>query len=179
MYSGEHQPLQSKKLACVRTDSKSYIQSFEKFCCGEFSISSRVTTFLPEVSCYQIPLCHLCGSSNLSSDFQCHNVPECHDQRVQNLRFRIPIQKLLYTQHFRQECLLRLLQVALHLQFHMESDSDRMSWLTPRTCSPCVGTKPSKKVTDADDVKQYLHHISISSDDLLIIKRKEVFADSR
>ena len=41
------------------------------------------------------------------------------------------------------------------------------------------GARPSRKVADAHGIKQYLHHISIASDSLLYVKRKEAFSDLR
>ena len=41
------------------------------------------------------------------------------------------------------------------------------------------GTCPSKKLTNMKDVKRYLNVVSISRDDLLVVKRDEPFAASR
>ena len=69
--------IQSNKQTCVLTDNKPCVQAFSKLCHGEFSVSPRVATFLTAVSRFQISLCHLSGSANLPSDFQCRNAPEC------------------------------------------------------------------------------------------------------
>ena len=38
------------------------------------------------------------------------------------------------------------------------------------------GTRPSKKITKANDVKRYLNHVTIASDGLLVVKSKEPFS---
>ena len=68
--------IQSKTPACILTDSKPCVQSFEKLCRGEFSSSPRVATFLSTVSRYQASVPHVAGAAILPSDFASRNAPE-------------------------------------------------------------------------------------------------------
>ena len=78
--------------AAVRHYSPYIIQakkraSVKKLCCGEFSASPRVTTFLSVVSRYQIDIRHLAGSVNVLSDFSSRNAPECSEPHCQICSF--------------------------------------------------------------------------------------------
>ena len=57
--------IQLKTPACILTDSKPCVQSFEKLYCGEFSSSPRVATFLSTVSRYQASVHHVPGAAIL------------------------------------------------------------------------------------------------------------------
>ena len=54
---------QSQKITCILTDSKPCVQAYGKLCRGEFSNSSRVTTFLSVASRYPLHIRHLEGGS--------------------------------------------------------------------------------------------------------------------
>ena len=75
--------IQSKSQTCLLTDSKPCVQAFNKLCCGQFSSSPRVTTFLSTASRYQISLRHLAGSANMPSDFASRNAAVCDDPHCQ------------------------------------------------------------------------------------------------
>ena len=79
--------VQSSKPACILTDSKPCVFSYEKLCRGEFSASPRVYTFLSVVSRYQLSVRHVSGSAILSSDFASRNPPECNEPTCQVCSF--------------------------------------------------------------------------------------------
>ena len=57
--------IQSKLQTCILTDSKPCVDAFAKLCRGEFSLSSRVMTYLSTVSQYQCDVKHVSGSDNM------------------------------------------------------------------------------------------------------------------
>ena len=79
--------IQSKTPACILTDSKPCVQSFEKLCRGEFSSSPRVATFLSTVSRYQASVHHVAGAAMLPSDFASRNAPKCDNPTCQVCSF--------------------------------------------------------------------------------------------
>ena len=79
--------IQSKTPACILTDSKPCVQSFQKLCHGEFSSSPRVATFLSTVSTYQASVHHVAGSAILPSDFASCNAPKCDNPTCQVCSF--------------------------------------------------------------------------------------------
>ena len=57
--------VQSNHTTSILTDSKPCVQTHEKLCRGEFSVSPRVSTFLSAVSRYQATVRYLAGSANI------------------------------------------------------------------------------------------------------------------
>ena len=53
--------IQSVPVGCLLTDSKPCVEAFQKLKRGEFSASSRLTTFLTAASRYQLSIRHLQG----------------------------------------------------------------------------------------------------------------------
>ncbi|PFX17944.1 hypothetical protein AWC38_SpisGene17719 [Stylophora pistillata] len=73
----------------VLTDSRPYVQAYEKLKRGEFSASSRVTTFLSTASRYSVHIRHIAGVENLPSDYAIRNPKECSDCSCQICKFII------------------------------------------------------------------------------------------
>ena len=171
--------LQSNKRSCVLTDNKPCVQAFEKLCRGEFSTSTRVTTFLTALSHYQVSVQHLAGSANTPSDFQSRNAPDCNEPNCQICTFIAQTEDSVV----RSISVKDILSGSVKLPF-----TSRSAWLSTqqecpdlrRTHSHLIqGTRPSKKLTNVKDVKRYLHVASIGKDGLLVVKRNEPFTPSR
>ena len=65
--------IQSANTTHILTDSRPCVLAFNKLCCGEFSSSARVTTFLSTVSRYQLFIGHKSAAANLVSDYASHH----------------------------------------------------------------------------------------------------------
>ena len=171
--------IQSKSKSYVLTDSNPSVQAFDKLCCGLFSSSPRVTSFLSSVIHYQVVLLHLAGSANLPSDFASRNAPACDDPRCQICSFVSEAEDLAV----RPISVLDVLSGKTSLPF-----TSRSAWLQSQLECPDLrrvhshlkqGTRPSKKLTNIRDVKLCLNLVSISRDGLLVAKRDEPFAAPR
>ena len=57
--------IQSKHHPAVLTGSRSYIQAYQKLCCGQFSASPRLTSFLSTFCCFQASIQHLVSRANM------------------------------------------------------------------------------------------------------------------
>ena len=90
--------IQSNHTTSILTDSKSCVQSHEKLCRGEFSVSPRVSTFLSAVSRYQATMRHLAGSANIPSYFASRNAPVCVEQQCQVCTFIREIEEYVVMQ---------------------------------------------------------------------------------
>ena len=67
--------VQSHHPTCVLTDSDPCVKAYERLLKGQFSHSSRVTTFLSVASRFNVQIQHLSGTSNIPSDLsQCIGV---------------------------------------------------------------------------------------------------------
>ena len=165
--------IQSKTPACILTDSKPCVQSFEKLCRGEFSSSPRVATFLSTVSRYQASVRRVAGAAILPSDFASRNAPECDNPTCQVCSF---------VQSTKDSTVLRssvqsILSGTAKLLF-----TSRAAWVALQAeCSDLrrtyahltQATRPSKKLTNIKDVKRHLNVATIASDGLLVVKRNK------
>jgi hypothetical protein len=161
-------------LSCIITDSKPCVQAYERLCCGEFSASPRVSTFLSVVSRYQASVRHVAGSAILPSDFVSRNAPPCEDESCQIcsliLRTKDSVVHLTSVQD--------ILDGRIRLSF-----TSRSAWLAVQTECPDLcrthahltqGTRPSKKLTNIKDVKRNLNVATLASDGLLVMKGEDL-----
>ena len=171
--------IQSKSKACVLTDSKPCVQAIDKLARGEFSSSPRVTSFLSTVSRYQVSVRHLDGSVNLPSDFASRTAPECNEPRCQICSFIIQTEDSVVRPVSVQDIVDKMTKLPF---------TTRSSWIDIQSdCSDLrrthahlkQGTRPSKKVTNAKDVKRYLAVATIAKDGLLVVPRNDPLSPSR
>jgi hypothetical protein len=171
--------IQSIHNTCILTDSKPCVQAFEKLCRGEFSASPRVSTFLSVASRYQVSIRHVSGSTILQSDFASRNAAKCEDSACQICSFIHTTQESVTRQVSMQD----IMTGKSRLPF-----TSRAAWLEIQSECPDLrrthahlkqGTRPSKKVTNAKDVKRYLNAVTIAKDGLLVVPQNEPLAPSR
>ena len=163
--------IQSKNNLQVLTDSKPCIQAYQKLLRGQFSNSSRVTSFLSTVSRYNVQIQHIAGIANLPSDYSSRNPLICADGSCQICKFI----------HELEECPVRSITVSDVLNGNASMPFvTRASWLSAQQeCKDlrrthahlCQGTRPSKKATTIPDVKRYLQVVTIASDGMLVVKQ--------
>ena len=84
--------IQSPHTAEVLIDNRPCVQAYEKLKRGEFSASSRVTTFLSAVSRYSVHIHHIAGVENLPSDYASQNTKECLDSSYQICKFIVELE---------------------------------------------------------------------------------------
>ena len=171
--------IQSRHQTQILTDSKPCVQAYQKLMRGEFSTSSRVTTFLSLASQYNVRIRHIAGVSNVPSDYASRNPPECPDKNCQVCKFV----------HELEEASVRHLSVsdvsdgAARMPF-----TNRVAWLsTQRECADLrrthshlsQGTRPTRKATKIKDVKRYLQQATVASDGVLVVPDHQPFQPSR
>lgn len=167
--------IQSKHKAQLFTDNKPCVQAFGKMCRGEFSVSSRVTTFLSAVNRYQVNVKHISGSKIPFTDFSSRNPVQCEEKTCQICKF---IEET-------SECVVRSLSIQDVLNGNAVMPfTNRTAWISlQRECSDLrrvhshlvQGTRPSKKLTKVPNVKRYLQSVTISHDGLLVVKENLPF----
>ena len=159
--------IQSKTPACILTDSKPCVQSFEKLCRGEFFSSPCVSTFLSTVSRYQASVRHVAGAAMLPSDFVSRTAPECDNPTCQVCSF---VQRTEDSVVLRTS-LQSILSGTAKLPFTRTA-----AWLALQAECPDLrhthahltqGTRPSKELTNIKDVKHYLNVATIACAGLL------------
>ena len=167
--------IQSSKVTSVLSDSQPCVDAFQKLCRGEFSLSARVTTFLSIISRYQCDLKHISGVDNPLSDYQSRNAVACDIPTCQVCTF---VSKM-------ESSAIRAVRVKDVIDGTVNVPyTSRAAWrMAQDECIDCrqakaqlkQGTRPSKKVTDRRDLKQYLRYCTLARDGLLIVRKEEPF----
>ena len=148
--------IQSPHTTEVLTDSRPCVQAYEKLKRGEFSASSRVTTFLSTVSRYSVHTRHIAGVENLPSDFASRNPKECLDCSCQICKLIVEL----------EDSVVRSLSVSDVLQGSAKMPfTSRAAWQATQLECPHLrrthshlsqGPRPSKKATKIIDVNATL-----------------------
>ncbi len=162
--------LQSSSRAQVLTDSRPCVQAFAKLCRGEFSNSSRVTSFLSIVARFQAQIGHVSGAANLPSDYTSRNPTTCDDRSCQVCSFVDELSDTVV----RSVTIQDVLNGSYKMPF-----LNRKAWsLTQQDCPDLrrahahltQGTRPSKKATKIKDVKRYVGQVKVARDSLLVVE---------
>ena len=161
--------IQSKHPFQVLTDSKSCVQAHSKLLRGEFSASTRVTSFLSICSRYRVSVSHIAGSKNIPSDYASRHPMSCPESSCQICKFVSEMEESVV--------------YSLPVQDVIDGSSRmlfpyRIAWLaTQRECPDLrrvhahlsQGTRPSKRDVKIQDVKRYLQRVTTASDGLLVV----------
>ncbi|XP_021361288.1 uncharacterized protein LOC110455461 [Mizuhopecten yessoensis] len=167
--------IQASSTNQVLTDGRPCVQAYEKLQRGEFSASSRVTSFLSIVSRYAIHVRHIAGIANLPSDFASRNPIECLDSSCQVCKFIAEMEDSVV----RDVSVNDVLELTIHMPF-----TSRAAWLASQHRCPDLrrvhsqlsqGTRPSKKATKIPDVERYLRDVVIASNGLLVVRESQPF----
>ena len=171
--------IQSLHTTKVLTDNRPCVQTYKKLKRGEFSASSRVTTFLSAVSRYSVHIRHIARVENLPSNYASRNPKECLDSSCQICKFIIEL----------EDSVVRSLSVSDVLQGSVKMPfTSRAAWQATQLECPhprrthshlSQGTRPSKKATEIIDVKRYHKDVVIAVDGFLIVRDHQSFQPPR
>ena len=169
---------QSNHRACLFTDSKACVQAVEKLQRGEYSASSRLTTFLSSVSRYQVEVKHIQGTENIPSDYISRHPISCEDSQCQICTYiQDSISAVVATITVED-----VLQGRVHLPFTNKKAWKEVQEECPdlRNVFKCLsnGTKPGKKSRNLRQVKRYLSSKAVISDGTLVIRHLEPYAQA-
>ena len=168
--------IQSNHRVCVLTDSKPCVQAYAKLLRGQFSHSSRLSTFLSTASRFAAEMRHLAGTSNIPADFASRNAAECLNTTCQVCSFVNELQNISVNMVSADS----IIKGSSKMPF-----ITRSTWLTTQTECPDLrrvssyliqGTRPSKKLTNMKDTKRYLNCCTIAKDGMLIVPHHEPFS---
>ena len=155
------------------------MQAYHKLSRGEFSASSRITTFLTAVSRYRVSVPHLSGTANTPSDFTCHNAEPCTAVNCQICNYIAHMEDSVVHGVSIQDVLSGTTKLPY---------SNRSAWCeTQSECSNLhrthvhlsQGTRPSKKATNFKDIKRYLQVATIASDGFIVVCKTDLFSPAR
>ena len=168
--------VQSVEKPSVLTDSKPCVQAHNKLLKGQFSNSSRLSTFLSTACRYAVKMQHLDGSANVPSDFQSRNAPECHDPSCQICSFVKDLESATVNAVSSES----IIKGTSRMPF-----ITRSTWLSTKSECPDLrrvhshlrqGTRPSKKLTNVKDIKRYLNCCTLSKDGMIVVPLQQPFS---
>ena len=146
---------------------------------GEFSASSRATTFIAVLAEYDVDVQRIKGIHNLPSNFVSRNPQECNFQDCQVCKFvsesgssvakKVSIDDVLAGHH------------PVHYSSRSTCKSLQMECPDLRRVYAHLskGTRPTNKASKVTTVKRYLRKLTISRDGLLVIQQNEPFLPQR
>ena len=162
--------VQSNSTTQILTDSRPCVQAYQKLLRGEFSNSSRVSTFLSQVARYHVHIGHLSGAANLPSDFTSRNASQCTEQSCQLCRFISRTEDCVV----QSVAIKDVIEGKVRLPF-----TSRAAWYSTQLECPDLrratahikqGTRPNKKIAGLKVTRRYINVASISSDGLVVIR---------
>ncbi|KAK6194705.1 hypothetical protein SNE40_000288 [Patella caerulea] len=163
----------------ILSDSRPCIQAHEKLIRGEFSSSARVSSFLSTLSRYKVSLQHISGHLNVPSDYLSRNPMECDNHNCQICTF-ISESSMSAVMAVTVSDVLNGLAAMPFLSLASWKKSQQECKFLRRTYSHLTqGTRPSKKVTNAKDVKRYLPSATIGRNGVLVVPQQVVFGPIR
>lgn len=158
----------------ILTDSKPCVQAWNKLQRGQFSASSRVSTFLSTLASLNIDLCHIKGSENTVSDFASRNPITCLESNCQVCKFvKESVESVVSSVSVSD-----VLDGKLHMPFTNPS-SWRSAQQSNQSCRTAFnhllnGTRPPKKTNkDSREIKTILRVASINRNKTLLVVRKQ------
>ena len=164
--------LQSKEKPQVLTDSKACVQAAQKLKRGEFSTSSRLTTFLSCISRYGAQIQHIPGSQNIPSDFASRHPLICSSpNQCQVCKFINQISESVVN----EISISDIVEGKVQLPY-----TNRASWKETQAECPDLrkvyshkksGTIPNKKSKNLRTVRKYISSNVIISHDGLLVHR--------
>ena len=171
--------IQSPHQTQVLTESKPCVQAYEKLKRGEFSASSRFTTFLSTVSRYSVHVRHIAGVENLPSDFASRNPNECLDSSCQICKFIVEFEGSVVRSIFVAEVLKGSTRMPFTSRAAWQATQLECPHLRRKHSYLSQGTRPSKKAAKIIDVKRYLKVVVVATDGLLVVRDHPPFQTPR
>ena len=161
---------------CVFTDSQPCVKAYQKLSQGEFSASSRITTFLTAVSRYHVSIHHLSGAANNPFDFACCNADPCSSPNCQICSYIAQLEDSTVRSISVQDVLSGFIKLPYANCSTWRETQSECSDLRFTHAHLSQGTRPSKKATNIKDIKCYLQVATIASDGLILVRKTEPFS---
>ena len=157
----------------VLTDNKPCVEAFTKLCNGQFSASSRISTFLTTLSSYNVTLTHINGKSNQSSDFGSRNPITCNNSSCQICDFvQSTIESVV-------QSVTDIITGTSPMPFLNHS-----AWRSAQQNCPDLrrtfthlsqGTRPPRKARRVTDIRRYLRISTITDTGLLVVLKSDPY----
>lgn len=164
---------ESKNKVQILTDSKPCVQAFQKLCKGEFSASARVSTFLTQLSAYNVSVHHIKGENNASSDYSSRNPNECLNRSCQICKFVEETAASEVRTMNVDEVMSGKLRMPFTNTSAWKSAQQESHDLRRAFAHLTHGTRPSKKTKNIKHLRTYLQKCSINNQGLIITRKSD------
>ena len=154
-------------LQCL-SDNQPCVEAFEKLRKGQFSASSRVSTFLSTLSEHHVTLRHIKGTSNASSDFGSRNPRTCEDASCQICKFVQDTISSVVASVEVSDVLSGKTKMPFLNNVAWKSAQHDCKDLRRTYAHLSNGTRPSRKAKNIRDVRRYLQVASLSNSGLIV-----------
>ena len=166
---------QSKNPLQILTDNKPCVQAFNKLRKGQFSASSRISTFLSCLSEHRVTLSHIQGTKNTSSDYGSRNPRSCHDDSCQICKFVDETISSVVNSVTVQDIISGNTRMPFLNNSAWKSAQHDCQDLRRTFGYLTNGTRPTRNAKNAKDVRQYIKVASINNDGLLVHRVHDPF----
>ena len=166
---------ESKHQTKFLTDSKACVEAFEKMSKGGFSLSPRISSFLLNLNAINVSIHHTAGANIKLTDFSSRNPIQCQDSSCQVCRFIKDHMDIAVHQITAEEVEKGDIKMPFYnkasWKIAQQSDQD----LNRVYAQLKSGTRPGRKERDIKAVRRYFQVASISTDGVLIHRRKNLY----
>ena len=166
---------ESKFETKVFTDSKPCVQAVNKLKRGEFSLSSRLSTFLMTFNEMKVSLYHISGETNLISDFVSRNPIDCENENCQVCKFLFAESEITVQSSNTEDIVSGKFKMPFTNTVSWKNAQKGDNDLRRVYSHLSVGTRPGKKERNLKNVRRYLQHLTIAESGLLIYRKSNPF----
>ena len=155
------------------------MEAFEKISRGGFRLSPRISSYLLNLNSVNVSIHHTSGANIPLTDFNCRYLIQCPESNCQVCRFiqehmDIAVRRITVEEVERGEVKMPFYNKS-SWKIAQKSDKD----LNRVYSQLKSGTRPGKKEKDLKAVRRYFQVASISSDGVLIHRRKNLYGKKK
>ena len=163
----------------IMTDSKPCVQAFNKLCKGEFSASARVSTFLSQLSSYNVSLHHIKGELNAASDYSSRHPIECLNKSCQICKFVEDTAASAVRSLKVEDVLSGNLRMPFSNPNAWKSAQQESHDMRRAFAHLSHGTRPSKKSRNINHLRSYLQKCTINDQGLIVHRKQDEHMGNR
>ena len=163
----------------VLSDSKPCVQAYQKLCKGNFSASSRISTFLSTLSVHKVTLKHISGKNNITSDFASRHPQSCPDQSCQICTFVNDLSSSVVNAVSITDVLSGAVSMPYLNATAWKSVQHDCQVLRRAYAHLTQGTRPTKKIKNVKDLRRFLQVATVEENGLLVVRKSDPFVNQR
>ena len=162
---------ESRHTATFLTDSQPCLQAFQKLGRGEFSLSSRLSSFLVCLNSLNIFLHHISGAENILPDYVCRNPSHCPEKNCQVCKFieesvDYAINSLSVEDIQNGKMQMPFTSLPAWKNAHKTDQELKRVY-----SELAAGSRPGRKEKNLKHIRRYLQIVTISPSGILVVRK--------